>query len=187
MKEIQKQQRSLSLIKPKLKRRYGLGLLVAWISLIGYYCLNPILLHSTGREVDFVQPDDQCCMSQNINLFKKVNLDQGHFKAILLLTDKEKIVQTFSNGKIFYTEDIQLLKKIQEQANFTLTHSDLCTVENTLRLYRDGILIDEVAVVLEENKQGIQSMRYGWATSNSPHFIRLLSEFKRYYYPLIRG
>ncbi|MGQ8867817.1 hypothetical protein [Myroides sp. TSA_177.3] len=165
----------------KIKFKIYLLLFFA-IALFSYYSFNPIVLNinnqSTVNDVENLQ-------KEVVPIFDGINFNVGSFKALLIINDKIDIHSNFTRGRVFYTEDVDLLKKMQKKCVFHVTNSDLTTVENKLLLYKNDSIVYEEYVVLEVNKQGIQNSNHGWLLSKSQDLINFLSEFERLYIPIV--
>lgn len=94
--------------------------------------------------------------------------------------------KNFQLSKVLWTDDIEVLKKIQKHFNFTYTGGDIATCQSMIYVYSDNDLIFQSAIVLEEDKFGLQNQLFGWTPAlNSNEIIRILKEFKPYYYPIL--
>lgn len=152
------------------------------IGLLSYCSFNPIVLNINNK---YTVNDTENSRNGVIPIFEGINFNEGSFKALLIVNDKKDIHFNFNRGGVFYTKDIDLLKKMQKKCMFRITNADLTTVENKLLLYKNDSIVYEEYVVLEVNKQGIQNSNHGWAISESQCLINFLSEFKRSYIPIV--
>jgi len=81
-------------------------------------------------------------------------------------------------------DDLKVLKEMQEKCLFTVTNSDIATVENKIIVYKNNSIIYESYVVLDDSIQGLQNSNYGWVVSQNANFAIYLKQFKRSFSPI---
>jgi hypothetical protein len=64
-------------------------------------------------------------------------------------------------GRKLSTAKPQVLKLIRNW-KFIYNGGDLATVTSTILVYRNGTLVDQQGIVLDENQVGLQSIKFGW-------------------------
>jgi hypothetical protein len=77
-------------------------------------------------------------------------------------------------GRKLSTAKPQVLKLISNW-KFIYNGGDLATVTSTILVYRNGTLVDQQGIVLDENQVGLQSIKFGWISPvNSKEIYKTL-------------
>lgn len=158
-------------------------LLLAIIAfVIIYFFMNPMVLDYS----------DYRCPSQNdfskgdiIQPFADLDFTSGKYTAYFI-NNEQYAWQEHYRGKVFKTEDIQVLNKLQN-IRFEYTGSDAATIENKFYLLKDGEVVFSTAVAWDASGlNGFQNQCFGWIEpANGYELTDFKEHFNRVYWPLI--
>ncbi len=166
----------------ELKIRRNELLLIVLFTIVCYFSFNPVVFDSHSNKVaDHIHNFEA---GDSIGFLSGFNLEEGRIKVVLIIKDKSELIKDFPRGKVFYLDNIETLKEMQEKCLFIVTKSDIATVENQVIVYKNNRIIYESNFVLDDNIQGIQNSRYGWMLSKNTNFAFYLKQFERSYWPI---
>lgn len=78
------------------------------------------------------------------------------------------------------------MKAMKENLVFVYTGADVATVENKIIICKNGKLIFESGIILDENQQGLQHMEFGFVQPTPPQkLLDYCKEFERVYQPIV--
>ena len=157
-------------------------LLIVVFTIVTYLSFNPAVIDAySNKMIDHRHISKQ---EDSISFLSGVNLEEGIFKVVLIIKDNGKLIKDFPIGKLFYMDNLKVLKEMQEKCLFTVTNSDIATVENKIIVYKNNNIIYESYVVLDDSIQGLQNSNDGWAVSQNANFALYLKQFKRSFWPI---
>ena len=166
----------------QLKIKRFLLLLLVISTIVTYFSLNPVVIDAySNKMIDHRHISKQ---EDSIGFLSGVNLEDGVFKVVLIIKEKRELIKDFPRGKVFYLDNLEVLKEMQEKCLFTVTNSDISTVENKIIVYKNNSIIYESYVVLDDSIQGLQNSNYGWVVSQNANFAIYLKQFKRSFWPI---
>lgn len=112
--------------------------------------------------------------------FSYINSKEKGWKVVIEISGDD--LSTLSRkipGRKLTTAKPNVLKQISRW-KFIYEGGDLATVTSTILVYKDGTLVDQQGIVLEENLVGLQSIKYGWISPENQEdvyeTIRLMDE-----------
>lgn len=157
-------------------------LLLVISTIVTYISFNPVVIDAySNKIIDHRHISKQ---EDSIGFLSGLNLEDGVFKVVLIIKEKRELIKDFPSGKVFYLDDLKVLKEMQEKCLFTVTNSDIATVENKIIVYKNNSIIYESYVVLDDSIQGLQNSNYGWVVSQNANFAIYLKQFKRSFSPI---
>ena len=127
-------------------------------------------------------------IGDTINPLENFDLKNGRWSAYIVLSqnDFKDIDPAITKTRCLKTTDIKLLRKMQDSWNFIYKASDIATVESSIYIFNGKKLVFESGIILDKNKQGLQSESFGWIEPvNSQILIECCKEFKRVSSPIV--
>ena len=123
-----------------------------------------------------------------IRPFKDFNFKQGSWKACLVISrdDYSSLNKLLKKSTYFKTTDIKILEKMKKSWTFIYKESDVATVTSYICLFKDGKLVFESGIVLDETSEGLQGSAFGWVEPIKEHaLIETCKKFQKTYLPIV--
>jgi hypothetical protein len=91
------------------------------------------------------------------------NFDEGKWTAVIAFSMEGRFRKPwgYAYGNVLRTSDRAVLKELQS-VTFHFAPADISTVTSGLYLYKDGKLMFETGIVLDDGEEGIQNRDHGW-------------------------
>lgn len=120
--------------------------------------------------------------------FKSYDFSEGDWEMLFVVSssDMDELPENFKKRNCFKTNDLDLLRKIKNEWKFQCSNGkDLSTVESKLYLYKNKNLVFVSGIVLNSNREGLQSSEFGWIESSNRVLSKNLKEFQAVYFPIV--
>jgi hypothetical protein len=94
--------------------------------------------------------------------FSYLSPKQKGWKVVIEISgDDYQSGEVATKSRRYSTSKPQVLRLIRDW-KFVYTGGDLATVTSSVLVYRNGTLVDQQGIVLDNNLVGLQSIKYGW-------------------------
>lgn len=171
----------------RLKNKILLVVLLGLITFFGYLTIigNPLVLNISSNKITQIQSEKK--IGDTINPLENLDFKNGNWKAYLIIneSDKKEIIDNFKSGGCFQTNEITILENLKKNLSVKFTGGDMTTVESRLILMKNGKIIFDMGIVLDKNKEGLQSTNYGWLEGNEKVLSSQLKLFRKVHKPFI--
>ncbi|HSI62936.1 MAG TPA: hypothetical protein VLE43_07445 [Candidatus Saccharimonadia bacterium] len=165
---------------PNLKK-----MLVTLIAVYGFWLATGFTL-PVNVQARPPYPRDWSADSQ-VNPLTEFNLDEGKWTAVIAFSMEDRFRKpwSYAYGNILCTSDRAVLKQLQSVA-FHVTPADVATVTSGLYLYKDGKLMYETGIVLEDGEEGLQNRDHGWMPPVQRGALHAVcQQFRRSWVPVV--
>lgn len=154
------------------------------IALTVLSCSSCILINTSS----YKNKDAIYSIGDTIKPFSDFNFDSGEYVAYLVIdeTDFVDLHEEITHKKHLKTQDVSVLKEMQKEWVFIYRERDLATVTSSLYILKEGKLIFSSGIVLDKDKQGLQSQEFGWIESvKLGKIVEVCKKFKPVKRPII--
>lgn len=104
---------------------------------------------------------------------------------VVALSDVADLPPSLKSARCVFTEDPNILKKMQENWKFIYAGGDMATVESKFYLYKNATLVFKCGIVLDAEGQGLQSSDFGWLAAKNNEVISAVMQFNNVKCPII--
>jgi hypothetical protein len=149
---------------------YFLGIYPISIDCKGIYKRMPKEVHNAG---DTIKP------------LSKLDITTGQWKAYVIISRDDKgTIKELPKWNVFKTDNKNILQQLQQQ-KFISSGGDIATATSSIRIYKDGELMFESGLSLDE-AQGLQSSHYGWLRATPKNsLLAVIKQFDKVYWPVV--
>ena len=119
---------------------------------------------------------------------KDFDFSQGQWKAVLIIdpNDFNRLDKKIPKARCLMTNDVNVLKEMQQTWHFVVEGGDLATVTSSILFVRDGKLVFESGIVLEDGNEGLQSPDFGWVVpTQKDALLDSCKKFKGVHSPVV--
>ena len=172
-------------MKKRVKRRFLLMFCAMFIPfIITYFTGYSFIVNSnTERNVENVE-----CRNGNIAPFSEFDFNSNNNWEMIILfkgKDIDELPSDVKKANFMKSSNLELLNTIKNEWTFTCLSGDMATTESKVFLKKDGIIVFESGIAVNDNIQGLQSQNFGWAESKDGVLSRSISKFDRSYLPIV--
>lgn len=154
--------------------------------IVVYFILNPLVLDYSDSSLNFVENKYKQGDEFSLNdLLYSVN--KSNYKLYIILKEEDENVINSKKIKncILFSSDVNLITNLLKE-KFVYTERDVSTIESKIILCSEGEVIFKSAILISEDKVGIQNRLTGWSElNNSKSFNIMLEQLDCYNYPIL--
>lgn len=125
---------------------------------------------------------------EEFNPFERYDFSTGNWTAYLIVdkSDFKALNAILDPYKVYKCGSVETFKQMQMDWMFRHSGGDMATVTSLIVIEKDGVVVFQSGIVIEENVVGLQSPQYGWIEPKYPDkFIRTLEGFKKVFSPIV--
>nr|WP_294940648.1 hypothetical protein [uncultured Mucilaginibacter sp.] len=160
----------------------GLALIGVACFIMGYTLVIPLSANKTGKTASTLKA------GQQLNPFAGFDFTKDDWQAYIVISpsDLSDLHPSIPHHACLKTVDREVLIRMQKEWNFKATGGDMATVQSIFYLVKDDKVIFESGIVLDKQRQGLQSQEYGWMEPvSAAGIINTCKQFKTVYWPIV--
>lgn len=152
-----------------------------------------VILYNMGLYPFVVFQDRENSSNYSVNIndenkpFQQIDFDNGEYKAfvVIAISDVMNLPVNIPRYRVLKTTDKKILNQLKN-CEFISSGGDVATVESRIYILRDNSLIYESGLVLDNEYEGIQNKRLGWAESKQKgQLTKIISQFTKELKPIV--
>lgn len=172
-----------------MKAKLVLPIIISIIIIFSLYITGvfPIIINKSENPSGIIINSKKLTKGDIVNPISHFKFKEG--TVIYLYTawcDFNDLPDGISKYKVLYTDDLALVKELQESFKFAYKESDMTTCESELCIKINGETVFKSNIWISTNKIGLQNSKLGWIESaKRDSLTNIFKQFKPVLSPVV--